>query len=92
MLEKTIEKQIRSYLDKRPNCWHLKTHGNMFQASGIPDIVGVDRGRFFGIEIKQPGKKPTEIQKYMLEQIGKAGGIQGVVTSTVEVINLLGLC
>lgn len=88
--EKVIEKQIRAYLDKRPQCWHIKTHGSMFQQTGIPDIIGVDRGRFFAFEIKRLDGKATPKQLYILQLISKAGGLCGVVRSTVEVINLLG--
>jgi len=42
--------------------------------AGLPDIVGCCNGKFFGIEVKQPGKAPTPIQLFQLRQIRKAGG------------------
>lgn len=89
-LESTIQKGITAYLDKRPYCWYTKIHGGAYQKKGLPDLIGCDNGRFFGIELKRPGEKPTALQSQRIIEIGKAGGIAGVATSIVEVINLLG--
>lgn len=50
-----------------------------FGSSGVPDIVGCYRGRFFGIECKAKGNKPTELQKLNLNKIEGAGGIALVI-------------
>lgn len=42
------------------------------------DILGASKrlhGRFYGIEVKTPGNKPTPRQALCLEDIKKAGGI-----------------
>ena len=47
--------------------------------SGVPDIVGCYRGRFFGIECKAGKNKPTALQEKNLTDISIAGGISMVV-------------
>lgn len=50
-----------------------------FGSSGVPDIVGCYRGRFFGIECKANGNKPTELQRLNLNKIESTGGIALVI-------------
>ena len=47
--------------------------------SGVPDIVGCYKGRFFGIECKAGKNKPTALQESNLQSIAEAGGISMVV-------------
>lgn len=51
--------------------------------SGIPDFVGIYRGRPFFIEAKAPGGRPTDIQTIRHDEIRKAGGVV-IVASSVE--------
>jgi Holliday junction resolvase len=50
-----------------------------YGTSGVPDIVGCFRGKFFGIECKAGKNKPTALQERNLEQIQAAGGMAWVV-------------
>lgn len=50
-----------------------------YGASGVPDIVGCYKGRFFGIECKAKGNKPTELQRINLNKIEGMGGIALVI-------------
>ena len=36
-----------------------KIHGSQWQAAGIPDLIGFGPGFGFGIEVKDPAKKPS---------------------------------
>jgi Holliday junction resolvase len=47
--------------------------------SGVPDIVGCYRGKFFAIECKAGRGKPTEMQQYNLAMIKESGGMAIVV-------------
>ena len=47
--------------------------------SGVPDIVGCYKGKFFGIECKAGSNKPTPLQRKNLTDIELAGGIAVVV-------------
>ena len=42
--------------------------------SGVSDIVGCYRGKFFAIEVKREGKEPTPIQTRRMAEIEAAGG------------------
>ena len=50
-----------------------------FGASGVPDIVGCYKGKFYGIECKAGKNKPTPLQLKNLTLIALAGGIASVV-------------
>lgn len=86
--EKTIENQIKRYLDKLESdgkAWHMKIHGSMFQKAGVPDIIACINGRFVGIEVKRPGGIVSEVQKYHIEKINKSGGAAFVAYSIDDV-------
>lgn len=50
-----------------------------YGGSGVPDIVGCYKGRFFGIECKAGKNKPTPLQIKNLNDIATNGGIAVVV-------------
>mgnify|MGYP001590960628 CR=1 FL=1 len=55
---------------------------------GTPDILACSPGgKFIGIEVKKPGKEPTELQHKTLEKICDLGGIGLWATSLKEVID-----
>lgn len=66
----------------------LKTHGiwyffpanNGFGKAGIPDVIAIVKGHFFGIEVKSDRtKKPTVLQNKCGDEIRSAGGLWMVV-------------
>lgn len=87
MSEKRIVTKILKVL--REDGFWIKTHGGLFQRGGLPDVLGCFKGRFIGIEVKKPGEEASEIQKYTLKEIIKAGGIAGVATSVEEALEIL---
>lgn len=56
------------------------THG--YGRSGIPDIVCCVQGKFFAIECKAGGNKPTALQRKEITDIQRAKGIALVVNET----------
>ena len=50
-----------------------------FGASGVPDIIVCYKGRFFGLECKANGNKPTPLQQLNIDKINSAGGIALVI-------------
>jgi hypothetical protein len=63
----------------------LKEHGHFWKCSdrfvaGVPDIVGLYKGRFAGIEMKVDYNHPSAIQIHTMLSIAKHGGYAGVVT------------
>jgi len=80
----TPEKRVKNQIVKQ-----LKTLGEdvyyFFPAtggygrSGVPDIVGCYKGKFFAIECKAGKNTTTALQKRELENIAKAAGEAWVV-------------
>lgn len=66
---------IKKYLDSLKNCWYFSPFMTGYGKSGVPDIVGCIKGRFFSIEVKREGKEPTPIQVNRIAEITMAGGV-----------------
>ena len=91
MLESALTKKIKKQLEETVGGWWKKIHGSIY-SRGMPDLIGCLNGTFIGLEIKRPDNKRgvTDSQLITLDQISKAGkGLVGVVTSFVEVIDLI---
>jgi hypothetical protein len=65
-------------------CWSFKPFTAGYGKSGVPDYCLCVMGAFWGLEIKRPGKEPTEIQKRRMQAIREAGG--HAVAGTAEVV------
>lgn len=50
-----------------------------YGASGVPDIVGCYKGKFFAIECKAGKNKPTPLQQKNIDAIAAQGGAVWVV-------------
>lgn len=50
-----------------------------YGGSGVPDIVGCYKGRFFAIECKAGKNKPTPLQEKNIDAINDQGGLAWVV-------------
>ena len=61
--------------------WAEKIHVDAMQSRGLPDVVACMAGTFYGIEFKRSFKKPSDMQKYQIGQIRRAGGRAGVIDS-----------
>ena len=87
--EGKLVKKAREFLTSR-GARPFKIHGgdNPFQEVGIPDLLCCYRGRFVGLEAKEPGNKPSPVQKAVLHEIVEAGGY-AVVFTTVGQVSLL---
>lgn len=48
------------------------------------DYVGCMCGRFFSIETKAPGKKPTARQAHRIDNVKRAGGLAFVIDGTAN--------
>jgi Holliday junction resolvase len=70
MREAIIQSQIKRYLEV--NGWMVI---KLIQTSvnGIPDLMALRNGRTIFIEVKQPGKKPSDLQQYRIEKLHKQG-------------------
>lgn len=92
--EHEIQEDIESFLkSKMPRCWWTRSRMDRPTTNrvGCPDFLVCYNSRFIGIEVKRPGKKPTQEQRAELAWIHSAGGIDAVVTSRAEVESLFAL-
>lgn len=64
----------------------FKIHGSEFMMVGLPDIIGVYKGLFFGFETKLPSERDNTsvMQDRVMAKIRKAGGLSQVVCSPGE--------
>lgn len=60
-----------------------------FGLPGSADILGVARGRFFGIEMKA-GTKQSEQQKKFQAAVERAGGVYGVAHNAADALVIVG--
>lgn len=85
MREAIIQASIIKYLEA--NGWYclklIQTNKN-----GIPDLVALRGGRSVFIEVKQPGKKPNDLQQYRADQLRKQGFEVLVATAAIDVMHL----
>lgn len=79
--EAVLTRKIKKGLEE-DGCYVAKIHGGQYSA-GIPDLLVCYEGRFFGLEVKLPGKERTVtvLQNTNLDSIRDAGGVSAVVTS-----------
>jgi hypothetical protein len=87
--ERDTVRAIRTWLNSLPGCWHTKVHGGPMSDAGVPDIVGVYRGRGFALEVKAPGRYASAAQRRELERVEAAGGIAAVVRSVEDAVRAI---
>ena len=73
-VKKVVVKQLRNL-----GAYYFYPVTSGYGRSGVPDIVGCYKGKFFGIECKAGKNVPTDLQRINLEDIDKQGGIALVV-------------
>ena len=71
--EGKVKKKVKETLATMGAYYVMPVTGG-FGNSGIPDIVGCIRGRFFAIECKAGNGKTTALQDLELNRIHNAGG------------------
>ena len=72
--EKEIENEIKAYIKERGGLCYKIHGGDLYQETGIPDLLCCWGGLFFGIEVKDPQGKPSAIQLAQGARIKKAKG------------------
>jgi len=77
--EKKFENKVKKFLTEQ-GCWVLKYwSGAAYTKSGIPDLLVCCNGYFLAVELKSSTGKPSDLQKYHIREIRKAGGIAFVL-------------
>lgn len=83
--ESEVTKLALSWLRAQPRTYAWKLHTGAYGESGHPDIDGCVDGRSLKIEMKEPGYKPTTLQRARLITWRKTGALVGWATSLEEV-------
>lgn len=85
MRESIIQASIKKYLEA--NGWMVI---KLIQTTmnGIPDLMALKDGKTVFIEVKQPGKKPNDLQKYRIEKLQKQGFEAFCATSLSDIFFL----
>ena len=73
-VKKVVVKQLRNL-----GAYYFYPVTSGYGRSGVPDLVGCYKGKFFGIECKAGKNVPTDLQRINLEDIDKQGGIALVI-------------
>lgn len=67
-----------------------KQNAGIYSSGGLPDIMVLSKGKYFGFEVKRPYiGRLTPLQKKTIENINRAGGYACVVTYASEVKTIL---
>lgn len=82
--EATIVNRIMAYL-RAEGFFTWKNHGSQYSLAGLPDVMACREGQLWAIEVKQPGKQPTELQKHRLEELKNVGAVSFVAWSLEDV-------
>lgn len=81
-IDMTPEGKIKQGIDRvLADAWHCYWHKPVQNGMGKPtlDYIGCSHGRYFAIEAKAPGGKPTLRQENTIKEIRAAGGVVFVI-------------
>ncbi len=78
--EGRVKATVKKLLQGHGVYYHMPVQNGM----GKPtlDFIGCSNGRFFAVETKAPGKKPTDRQQTTIEEMRAAGGTVFVIDTT----------
>jgi hypothetical protein len=79
--EGRVKAKVKRVLEDIGAYWSMPVTGG-YGNSGVPDYLVCHNGRFYGIECKANGGKPTALQLKHLDDIRKAGGIALLIDET----------
>jgi hypothetical protein len=88
--EKEITLAIRQLL-KTFGIFHWKVWGGPMSVKGVPDILGIYKGRMIGIEVKTPRGIVSPEQERFIRRINEEGGLAFIARDVQTVIEKLEL-
>lgn len=92
--EHDLAREVKRWLYKQPNVFAFKINPGKWMRRGLPDIIAcvmVENmlGVFVAIELKQPGKKLSDVQTEVQAEILMAGGYYRVCYTLEDVKSYL---
>lgn len=90
-LETYFQRRVKEGIKSRyPEAYIVKIAQGAYSTGGIPDLMCIVGGHYFGFEIKRPiVNEPTELQKKVIRDIRKAGGTAEVVFWPEQAIEII---
>lgn len=76
--EAKVKAKVKRILSEL-GAYYAMPMGTGFGNSGVPDFLVCLRGRFYAIECKANGNKPTALQEKHLADIRGAGGVSLII-------------
>jgi hypothetical protein len=88
-----IIKAVKGWIKERhisPSSFIWKQNAGVYNRNGLPDLMMICDGQFFGFEVKRPYiGKPSFLQEKTIKDINAAGGHAAIVSYHSEVMALL---
>jgi len=89
--EKYFQKKIMEALrEEYPDAYIVKVSQGAYSIGGIPDIMCIVQGRYFGFEVKRPVfGEVSSLQELAIRKINASGGAAAIVTYPEEAIQII---
>ena len=72
--EQDIQTAIMNYISSIGGLPVKFNNMGIYAKAGVSDILACIKGRFVAIEVKRPGKKPSDLQERFLDAVNTIGG------------------
>ena len=73
--EQDIQTSIMNYISSIGGLPLKFNNIGIYAKAGVSDIIACIKGRFVSIEVKRPGKKPTQLQENFIKAVNIVGGL-----------------
>lgn len=87
--EQDIQTSIMNYISSIGGLPLKFNNIGIYAKAGVSDIIACIRGRFVAIEVKRPGKKPTQLQENFIKAVNTVGGLGFWADSLDEVKDII---
>lgn len=85
--ETIIKNQVKDYLKLKGIFYYHNLQG-IGAYKGIPDLIAVKGGLYYGLEIKRPTGKQSEYQVEFQKKLEKAGGKYLLISSLEDIMKV----
>lgn len=89
--ESDFQKKIKeAVMEMHPDAFVVKIQQAQYSQGGIPDLMVIIKGHYFGFEVKKPYfHKKTLLQEKTIERIRAAGGTADFVSYPQEALDII---
>lgn len=77
-------------MEAYPEAYVVKIQQAQYSTGGIPDLMVIIKGHYFGFEVKRPYfHKKSDLQKQTIKWITKAGGTAAFISYASEALDII---